>query len=98
MVSPNVFHHSPIYSIIYQRSVLLLLVHTLGIVVFLGKFLVSEKLGVHSSCGHILCPLGLLDAVGVSLVRRVMRTRVLLLLVGANEKVEGSDEVKWEMG
>ena len=54
--------------------------HTLGTVVFLGEFLVSEELRVHSSCGDESGPLRLLDTVGVSLVGIVVCTRVLLLL------------------
>jgi hypothetical protein len=54
--------------------------NTLGFVVFLGKFLVSQKLGVHASLRNILGSLGLLDTVGVSLVGFVVRTSVLLLL------------------
>lgn len=53
--------------------------NTLGIIVFLGKLLVSQKLGIHASCGNILGPLFLLNSIGMCLVRIVVRTRVLLL-------------------
>lgn len=53
--------------------------HTLGTIVFLGKLLVSQKFGVHAPRRNVFGSLGLLDAIGMSLVRRVVRTRVLLL-------------------
>ena len=56
-----------------------LIMHTLGTIVFLGEFLVSEELRVHSSCGDESGSLRLLDTVGVSLVGIVVCTRVLLL-------------------
>jgi len=65
-----------------------LLHNPLGLVVLLGELLVSQELGVHSSGGNVLGTLLLLDAVGVSLVRVVVRTGVLLLL-GSKEKKEG---------
>jgi hypothetical protein len=52
---------------------------TLRVIVFLGKFLISQKLGVHSSCRNVLGSLLLLDAIGVCLLRVVVSTRVLLL-------------------
>ena len=57
-----------------------LLYNSLCLVVLLGVFLVSQKLGVHSSGVNETLSLRLLDAVGVSLVGLVMRTGVLLLL------------------
>lgn len=42
--------------------------------------MVSQELGVHSSGRNVLGALLLLDAVGVSLVRVVVRAGVLLLL------------------
>lgn len=53
--------------------------HTLGTIVFLGKFLVSQKFGVHASCRNIFALLGFLDPVGVSLLGVVVCTSVLLL-------------------
>jgi hypothetical protein len=53
--------------------------NTLGTVVFLGKFLVSQKLGAHASCVNKLAWPGLFDAIGMSLLRVVMRTRILRL-------------------
>jgi hypothetical protein len=53
--------------------------NTLGFVVFLGKLLIPQKLGVHASGRHELASLGLFDAIGMGLVRVIMRTRVLLL-------------------
>ena len=53
---------------------------TFRIIIFLGKFLVSDELGVHSSSRNVLSPLGLLDAIGMGLVCRVVRASVLLLL------------------
>ena len=44
----------------------------------IGKHL--QELGVHAPLRHVLCALLLLDAVGVSLVRVVVRAGVLLLL------------------
>ena len=55
------------------------IMHTLGLVVFLGKLLVSQKLWVHTPSRHILGPLCFLNAIGVCLVRVVVRARVLLL-------------------
>ena len=52
----------------------------LAAIVFLGVLLVSQELGVHPLGANVLGALGLLDAVGVGLVRVVVRTRVLLLL------------------
>ena len=49
-------------------------------IVFLGEFLVSEELGVHSSSRNILGSLGLLDTVGMGLVGVVVCASVLLLL------------------
>jgi hypothetical protein len=65
------------YSLILK---LYLLDNPLGLVVLLGELLVSQELGVHSSGGNVLGALLLLDAVGVSLVRVVVRAGVLLLL------------------
>lgn len=65
-----------------------LLNNPLGLIVLLGELLVSQELGVHSSGGNVLGTLLLLDAVGVSLVRVVVRTGVLLLL-GSKEKSRG---------
>lgn len=53
--------------------------HPLASIVFLGKFLVAQELGVHALGGNVLGALGLLDAVAVGLVGIVVRTRVLLL-------------------
>jgi hypothetical protein len=53
--------------------------HSLGTIVFLGKLLVSQKLGVHTLATHVTVASGLLNAVGMCLVRVVMRTCVLLL-------------------
>jgi hypothetical protein len=53
--------------------------NTLGVVVFLGKFLVSQKLGVHASCRNMLGSLGLFDAIGMGLLRIVVRASVLRL-------------------
>lgn len=64
------------YSLILK---LYLLDNPLGLVL-LGELLVSQELGVHSSGGNVLGALLLLDAVGVSLVRVVVRAGVLLLL------------------
>ena len=68
-----------------------LLNNPLGLVVLLGELLVSQELGVHSSGGNVLGTLLLLDAVGVSLVRVVVRTGVLLLL-GSKEKSRGGNK------
>ena len=65
------------YSLIFK---LYLLDNPLGLVVLLGELLVSQELGVHSSGRNVLGALLLLDAVGVSLVRVVVRAGVLLLL------------------
>lgn len=51
----------------------------LGTIVFLGKLLVSKKLGVHASGRHKLRSLGLFDTVGVRLLRVVVCASVLLL-------------------
>ena len=56
-----------------------LLYNALLLVVLLGKLLVSQKLGVHASCGNEPLSLGLFDPVGVSLVGLVVRASVLLL-------------------
>ena len=48
-------------------------------IVFLGKFLVSQELGVHSFAAHVLTALGLFDAIGMRLLCAVVRTCVLLL-------------------
>jgi hypothetical protein len=53
--------------------------HSLGTIVFLGKLLVSQKLGVHTLATNVTVASSLLDAVGVCLVRVIMRTCVLLL-------------------
>ena len=42
---------------------ILLITTTLGIIVFLGKLLISQKLGVHASCGNILGSLCLFDSI-----------------------------------
>lgn len=68
-----------------------LLNNPLGLVVLLGELLVSQELGVHSSGGNVLGTLLLLDAVGVSLVRVVVRTGVLLLL-GSKETSRGGNK------
>ena len=53
--------------------------NTLGAIVLLGEFLVSQKFGVHASSRNELASLHLLDTIGVSLVGRVVRAGVLLL-------------------
>ena len=53
--------------------------NTLRTVVFLGKFLVSQKLGVHSPCRDKLGSLDLLDAIGMGLVSCVVCASILLL-------------------
>jgi hypothetical protein len=53
--------------------------HSLGTIVFLGKLLVSQKLGVHTLATHVAIASGLLNAIGMCLVRIVMRASVLLL-------------------
>ena len=53
--------------------------NTLRIVVFLGKFLISQKFRVHSSGRNKLASLGLFDAIGMGLVGVVVCTGVLLL-------------------
>jgi hypothetical protein len=53
--------------------------HSLGAIVFLGKLLVSQKLGVHALATHVAGASGLFNAVGVCLVRIVVSARVLLL-------------------
>ena len=53
--------------------------HSLGTIVFLGKLLVSQKLGVHTLATHVTVASSLLNAVGMCLVRVIMRTCVLLL-------------------
>jgi uncharacterized ion transporter superfamily protein YfcC len=63
--------------------VMIMIVHlfvirsTLGTIVFLGILLVSQKLGVHTSLGHKLASLGLFDAIGMRLLRVVVRASVL---------------------
>ena len=47
--------------------------------------MVSEELGVHASGGNELGSLSLFDAVGVGLLRVVVRASVLLLWVGEEE-------------
>jgi hypothetical protein len=59
---------------------------SLAAIVFLGKLLISQKLGVHALGGDELGPLGFLDAVGMSLACVVVRTRILLLLIHHNKK------------
>jgi hypothetical protein len=54
--------------------------NTLGVVVFLGKFLVSQELGVHSSCRNMLGSLGLFDAIGMDLLRIVVSARIIGLV------------------
>jgi hypothetical protein len=56
-----------------------LLVHSFATIVFLGEFLISKKLGVHTLGGHILLSLDLLDTIGMCLVCLVVSTSVLLL-------------------
>ena len=58
---------------------LLVIVYPLRIIVLLRKLLVSQELGVHSLLVNIPSLLPLLDPVGVSLVRVVVRASVLLL-------------------
>ena len=72
------FFH-PLGSYISKVLGFLLVMFTLRVIVFLGKFLISQKLGVHSSCRNVLGSLLLLDAIGVCLLRVVVSTRVLLL-------------------
>ena len=69
-----------------------LLNNPLGLVVLLGELLVSQELGVHSSGRNVLGTLLLLDAVGVSLVRVVVRTGVLLLLGSKERKSRGGNK------
>ena len=54
--------------------------------------MVSQELGVHSSGRNVLGTLLLLDAVGVSLVRVVVRTGVLLLLGSKERKSRGGNK------
>jgi hypothetical protein len=56
-------------------------VRSLRSIVFLGKLLVAKKLWVHASQIHKLGTLRLLDAIGMRLLRVVVRTCVLLLYV-----------------
>ena len=58
----------------------LLILRTLRIIPLLAKFLIPQELGIHSSCGHILGTLLLLDTIGMCLVRVVVCAGVLLLL------------------
>lgn len=53
--------------------------NSLGAIVFLGKLLVSQKLGVHTLATHVTVASGLLNTIGMCLVRIVVRTCVLLL-------------------
>ena len=52
---------------------------TLGTVVLFGIFAVAKKFGVDSLQRNISLSLDLLDSIGVSLVRIVVRASVLLL-------------------
>jgi hypothetical protein len=69
--------------------------NTLGLVVFLGKLLIPQKLGVHASGRHELGSLGLFDAIGMGLVRVIVRTRVLLL--SSSRRKEG-ECVRYKIG
>ena len=51
--------------------------HSFGTIVFFRKFQVSQKLRVHASGTNVLATLGLLDAIGMCLLRVVMRASVL---------------------
>lgn len=51
----------------------------LASVPFLSKFLIAQKLGVDSLQGNEFLSLGLLDSIGMSLVRTVVCASVLLL-------------------
>jgi len=48
-------------------------------VVLLGEFLVSQEFRIHSFRRNVTSPLRLLDPIPVSLVRVVVRARILLL-------------------
>ena len=54
----------------------------LASIVLFGKFLIPQKLGVHASSAHVLGSLLLFNAIGMCLVRIVVRTRILLLSCG----------------
>jgi hypothetical protein len=52
---------------------------SLATIVFLGKFLVSQKLGVHAFRAHELAAFGFFDAVRMRLTSAVVGASVLLL-------------------
>jgi hypothetical protein len=56
---------------------ILLRVHSLGVIVLLTKFLVPQEFGIHPPRGNVLGALLLFDAVGMRLLRIVVRARVL---------------------
>jgi hypothetical protein len=54
-------------------------VHTLGTIILLRKFLISQELWVHALSVDVLGLLGLLNTITVSLVGIVVGTCILLL-------------------
>jgi hypothetical protein len=56
-----------------------LIMLSLTTIIFLGKFLISQKLGVHTFCAHKLATFRFLDAVCMRLASAVMSTGILLL-------------------
>lgn len=54
-----------------------LFLYSFGAIVFLGKFQVAQELGVHALGAHVLAAFGNLDTIGMSLLRIVVRARVL---------------------
>jgi len=60
-------------------AALFVILASLASIVFLGEFLVSKEFRVHALGGHIPLSLGLLDSIGMCLVRVIVRTCVLLL-------------------
>jgi len=83
---PNIFIINPSQTLkrylhhnIWHHKHTLLSYNTLGFIVLLTIFLVSQEFRIHAFGWHVLGPLLLLDTIGVSLVGIIMRTSVLLL-------------------
>ena len=76
------------YRILFTPLRFLVVVHTLGTIILLGKFLISQELRVHTLGVDVLGLLGLFNTITVSLVGVVMGTCILLLCIA---------EKKWRL-
>mmetsp|Transcript_24836 Transcript_24836/g.72747 ORF Transcript_24836/g.72747 Transcript_24836/m.72747 type:complete len:116 (-) Transcript_24836:26-373(-) len=80
----DIISHSDITILYFSRklpvcSLAVIVLLPSGFEPFFGEFLIPQKFGIHALRGNVLLPPLLLDAIGMRLVRIVVRTGVLLL-------------------